>query len=114
MTTTEYASFDELTAGVETAENVTLKSGKAVEVRGLSRYEYMLASKVMAADSTDLVGFEVLVTFYGLVQPKLSQTQVAAWHKSPGGFADFQTVHEAIMRLSGLREGADKSAVRDA
>lgn len=106
---TEYASFEELTAGVAVSEDVSLTGGGKVLVRGLSRYEYMLASKVMADGSADVAGFEVKVTFFGLLEPKLSEAQVAAWQKSPGAFSDFQAVHEAVMRLSGLREGADKS-----
>ncbi len=108
---TEYASFDDLLDHEAVTEDVTLQSGKVVQVRGLSRYEYMLASAVMADGSNDVPGFEVRIVLYGLAAPKLTEKQVASWQRTPGAFADFQSVHEAIMRLSGLREGADKSTV---
>ncbi len=108
---TEYAGFNDLLDHEAVTEDVTLASGKAVQVRGLSRYEYMLASAVMADGSNDVPGFEARIVLYGLAAPKLTQKQVEKWQRAPGAFADFQAVHEAIMRLSGLREGADKSPV---
>ncbi len=110
---TEYAGFDDLLDHEAVSEDIALASGKVVQVRGLSRYEYMLASAVMADGSKDVPGFEVRIVLYGMVTPKLSEAQVKKWQRTPGAFADFQAVHEAIMRLSGLREGADKSSVRD-
>lgn len=106
----EYASFEELVSGTDAEDDVTLASGGAVRVRGLSRYEYMLATKkAHEGESIDLPLFEALITEYGMVQPKLSSGQVEKWQKSPGAFSDFQAVHTRIMELSGLREGADKS-----
>jgi hypothetical protein len=113
----EIASFEDLTGGEAETTPVVLSSGKTVRVRGLSRYEYMLAGKQSQVDGeTDVNLFEGLIVHYGLVEPKLSRGQVEAWQKAPGRSADFALVDEEIMRLSGLREGADKSdlpAVRD-
>ncbi len=109
----EIASFEDLIGGTEQTEPVTLTSGKIARVRGLSRYEYMLSSKVMADGSNDVAGFEVKIVSFGLVEPKLSEKQVTDWQKSPGALTDFQRVHEKIMVLSGVREGADKSSDQD-
>lgn len=105
----EIASFEDLTSGADGFETVKLASGKAVRVRGLSRYEYLLAGKRMNGQEQDIGAFEVAITQLGLVEPKLTPGQVLAWQKSAGAFQDFQRVHEAIARLCGIGEGADKS-----
>jgi hypothetical protein len=111
---TDVASFEDLTGGVAEIVSVTLAGGKSVRVRGLSRYEYMLAGKQsQAGGETDVNAFEGLIVHYGLVEPKLTRSQVEAWQKAPGRSADFARVDEEIMRLSGIREGADKSDLRD-
>lgn len=109
MTAEQIASFEDLTSGVLQTETVPLQGGKAVKVQGISRYAYMHASKAMADGSNDIALFEARVVAAGLAEPKLSEGQVIAWQKSPGAFSDFQKVHERVMELSGLREGADKS-----
>jgi hypothetical protein len=112
---TEIASFEDLTGGEAEIVTVELSGGKSVRVRGLSRYEYMLAGKQSQVDGeTDVNAFEGLIVRYGLVEPKLSGGQVEAWQKAPGRSADFALVDEKIMELSGLREGADKSDLRAA
>lgn len=106
----DIASFEDLTSGTEETTELKLQGGKSVRLRGISRYEYMLASKAMLAEGGgDLAKFESMVVDFGLVEPNLSLGQVTAWMKSPGALKDFQSVHEAIMELSGLRAGADKS-----
>lgn len=112
MSEQEYASFQDLTSGVAQEVDLDLPGGGKVRVRGLSRYEYMLATKESrTGDDIDLPLFEVMIVKFGLQRPALSRGQVEAWHKSPGAFADFQAVHERVMELSGKREGADKSNV---
>jgi predicted lipoprotein len=110
----EIASFEDLTGGEAEIVSVDLAGGKSVRVRGLSRYEYMLAGKQSQVDGeTDVNAFEGLIVLYGTVEPKLSRGQVEAWQKAPGRSADFHRVDREIMRLSGLNEGADKSDLRD-
>jgi hypothetical protein len=112
---TEYASFEDLTSGAEASKEVTLTNGRKVRVRGLSRYEYMLAGKTANATggSLDPGVFEALIVHFGMVEPKLSEGQVEAWQKSPGGNVDFHRVDREIMELSGFGEGADKSDLRE-
>lgn len=112
MSESEYATFEDLTSGVAVEEDVELGGGRKVRVRGLSRYEYMLATKMSRdGEDLDLPLFEALITHFGVISPKLSRAQVEGWQKSPGAFLDFQAVHTRIMELSGLREGAEKSQV---
>lgn len=107
---TEYASFEDLTSGVVSEDDIPLPSGKTARVRGVSRYEYALAVKINASNAeVDGQGFEASIVEAGMVQPKLTLGQVIAWQKSPGSFADFGAAYEKIMEFSGKREGADKS-----
>ncbi len=106
----EIASFEDLTSGEEEIHTVELSNGKCVRVRGLSRYEYMLAGKQSQVNGeTDVNVFENLIVHYGLVEPKLSKGQVEAWQKTPSKNADFAKVDKRIMQLSALDEGAEKS-----
>ncbi|GGN40546.1 hypothetical protein FHR83_007012 [Actinoplanes campanulatus] len=110
----EIASFEDLTGGEAESITVELAGGKTVRVRGLSRYEYMLAGKQSQRNGeTDVNQFEGQIVHYGMVEPALSLGQVEAWQKAPGRSADFARVEREIMRLSGLGEDADKSDLRE-
>lgn len=109
---TEYASFDDLIAGSleDDAEDVTLPTGKVVRMRGLTRHELLFNGK--GADDNPLL-LERRNVMSCLVQPKLTIAQVEQWQKRDRANGDFRALSEAIRRLSGLDEGADKSSVRD-
>lgn len=110
---TEYADFDSLLGpeGADDADDVTLPSGKTVRVRGLSRFEWFLAGK--KAGDGDANAFETVMISMGMVAPALSEKQVERWRKKPGTMADLGKVSDAIRRLTGVDEGADKSDLRE-
>lgn len=108
---TEYASFEDLTAGADEPEtrDVTLSGGRAVQVRGLSRGEHLWIAK----GTEDAAEIERRMLLKGMVQPKLTDGQLKAWQEKPGGSKDVARVSDAIRELSGFGEGADKSDVRE-
>jgi hypothetical protein len=102
---TEYASIDELTAVDEPEiRDVELPNGKAVQVRGMTRFEMMLSRK----GTEDSAVVEQRMLSYCLVEPRMTVKQVEAWQKASGPMV-MAPVTEAIRELSGLGEGADKS-----
>jgi hypothetical protein len=104
-----YANAEDLIVGdldLE-GEDVTLPSGKVVRVRGLSRYELMLNGK----GTDDSMAIERRNVRTCLVEPKLSDAQVATWQKQSSAGGDFRVLSERIRDLSGLGEGAQKSDV---
>lgn len=109
---TQYASADDLTGSDELdagAEDVTLPSGRTVRVRGLSRYELMVLGK----NVEDPALVERRHVAACLVEPKLTAAQVEAWQKRSTAGGDFKVLSERIRDLSGIAEGAQKSAVRE-
>jgi hypothetical protein len=102
----EYASLDELATVSDDTEDVTLPSGVKVLVRGLTRYELLTNGR--GTDDSSLIERRNLATC--LVAPKLTIGQAERWQKAskPG---DIGIVTDAIRRLSGLGEGAQKSSV---
>lgn len=76
-----------------------------VRVRGLSRQEVFEIQKIK-----DTEAMERRVVFCALVEPKLSEDDVAEWYAhAPAGEIDL--VVTPIQELSGLAEGAAKSSV---
>lgn len=90
---------------VETGE-VSTRRG-TVTVRGLSRFELHLSGK--GTEDTGLI--EARTIAYAMVDPKMTVAEVREWQKVPGTAGDFQKVAERVRELSGLTEGAGKSAV---
>jgi len=89
-------------ATVETAE-VELEGVGTVTVRGLSRYEMVLAGKM-----DDELRQEQFILSAAMVDPPLTEGEVAQWQKaSPPG--EINTVAMKINELSGIGEGAGKS-----
>lgn len=85
-------------------EEIDLPIGR-VEVRGLSRFELLLAGK-LAGDDTAVMEQHML--HMAMVSPAVSLEQAKAWQKaSPAG--EIRPVVETINRLSGVGQGADKS-----
>lgn len=105
---TTYATVDDLAEGDDvTADvrDVTLPNGKVVQVRGLSRYELILAGK----GTEDGALIERRNVQMCMVQPRMSLAQVEAWQRSSRAGGAFARITEAIRDLSALAEGADKS-----
>lgn len=105
-----YATADDLikrsAANRATAEDYILPSGAVVQVRGLSRAELLLSSK----NEPDGQEYEARMVAYCLVNPRLSVAQVKAIQENSGPL-ELAGLTEKIRELSGLGEGADKSAV---
>lgn len=78
-----------------------------VRVRALSRSEVMELQE--KRDARGPVGTEVYCLVRGIVEPALSEADARALLDASAG-AELQPVVDAIMRLSGLTEGAQKSA----
>lgn len=108
---TEYASFDDLIVGVDAPQtrDVTLPSGKTVQVRGLSRKEHLWIGK----GTDDPIEIERRILTAGMVQPKMTDAQLQAWQDKPGCTREVSRVSDAIRELSGFGEEADKSDVQE-
>lgn len=107
----EYATFDDLAGGDDDGPvDLTLPSGRIVQVRGLSRYEWFLAGKETSGEPN---GFEAYMISIGMTAPKLSRKQVDTWRRRPGTVRDLAVLSDRIRELTGIDEGADKSDVRE-
>jgi hypothetical protein len=74
-----------------------------VRVRGLSRYHIATAQL-----GDDTLAIERRMLHFGMVDPPMSEDDVAAWQKaSPVG--EINPVAAKINELSGIGEGADKA-----
>lgn len=104
---TEYATFEDLTAGELEPVDVPLSEGRTVQVRGLSRSEHLWIAK----GTEDATEIERRMLIKGMLQPKLTDGQLKAWQEKPGGSKDVSRVSDAIRALSGFGQGADKSDV---
>lgn len=86
-----------------------------VRVRGLSRVEVMSIRTAADNDPATLDGKRAVVlerkmVALAMVDPKLSETEVARWQDAaPAG--ELEPVTDKISELSGLSEGASKSGV---
>ncbi|MBL8926318.1 MAG: hypothetical protein JNM77_08765 [Pseudonocardia sp.] len=101
------STVDDLLGQAFGVEDVPLPGGGLVKVRPLSRAE---ALKVEASDAADVM--EQRLVAAALVEPKLTEAQVAKWQEvSPAG--QIQAVVEAITRISGMDQNAGKQAYAD-
>jgi hypothetical protein len=76
-----------------------------VRVRGLSRYEVLLAQK---EQPKGVVAYERVMLRFGMVDPALTEDEATQWQKaSPAG--ELEPVTRQIAALSGMGEGADKA-----
>lgn len=87
-------------------DEVSIPGVGTITIRGLSRYELLLAGK----GTEDAALIERRMLSYAMVDPVLTVDEVAAWQKaSPAG--ELGPVTTKMRELSGLAEGAGKSAV---
>jgi hypothetical protein len=85
----------------------TLPDGSTVAIRAMTRDEVIeMQAMQNVADKDNFI----IAT--GMTDPKLTVDDVAAWAQT-GDAGDLVAVSEAVATLSGLRQGADKSGVRD-
>lgn len=108
------ATAAHLTRSVDAqTEPVDLPDGSVVLIRQISRHAYNYAGKSKRDEdgNVDVTQFERRVIAAGLVDPEMSEDQVAAWQKRPGSGPEVQAVMDKIMTTSGFRAGADKSGV---
>lgn len=89
-------------------EQYKLSDGSGtVTIRGLTRNE---AIRVRDAEGGLSARDDLLISI-GLVDPPMSQQDVAEWGETEGDFVVITDLSEAIGRLSGMTEGAGKSRV---
>lgn len=102
-----FADLTDLTASDVTANtrDVELTSGMFVTVRGLSRYELIMASE-KGREGPDIEAWNLKC---GMVRPKMTLQQAQAWQKLSTAGGDIARVSNVIRDLSGLGQGADKS-----
>jgi hypothetical protein len=99
-----------LTASRLNQAAVDLEVG-TITVRGLSRYELLLAGKL--ADDKGVAVMEQHMLSMAMVDPEMSTKDVEAWQKaSPAG--EIMPVVALVNQLSGVGQGADKSRVQEA
>jgi hypothetical protein len=88
-------------------KTLTIEGVGDVRVRGLSRGEVLLLQKT----SGNPTALEQKVVATGMVDPVMSEREVALWQKAATS-AEVDQVVDAINRLSGLVQGAQKSDVQ--
>jgi hypothetical protein len=88
-------------------ETVTLSDGGEVVVRGLNRNEAI----VLQQEREGIAGRDNYLIATGLVDPVMSEEDVAAWAES-GAAGDLVDVSRAINRLSGLAAASGKEATK--
>ncbi|HKX46588.1 MAG TPA: hypothetical protein VJP77_07785 [Planctomycetota bacterium] len=85
---------------------VELPNGVTVRVRGMSRGEVLA---VQDAKTTAILERRILAR--GMVEPELTEAEAGIWQEaSPAG--EIEPVVDRIRDLSGLDDGAEKTAMR--
>lgn len=89
-------------------DEVPIPGVGTVRVRGLSRWEVLAAQR---EQSKGAGAMERVMLRFGLVDPVLTEDEVARWQKSsPAG--EIEPVARRIAVLSGIAPGADKEAYK--
>lgn len=104
----QYVSIDELVARTLTEDDHELKSGGRVRIRALSRATVL---RIQTIGKGNVLKLEQETIAAGLVEPRMTVEQVAAWQAADPAGGDIGHLMEAIRDLSGLAEGAAKSDV---
>lgn len=107
MTTNEDLKARLLAPRPAADDTVELDGLGTVRVRALSRGEVFALHKI----TDNVEDFERKFLSIGMVEPALTENEVAAWQAIPGAAAEIQEVSDKIETLSGLKKGADKSGV---
>lgn len=102
-----YAPLDALLADRLEGEDFTIEAtGHRVRIRGLSRYETLLAQKHLA---TGQVEFESHMLAYALLEPQLTVAQALQWLKVSAA-GELEMLTRRVQQLSGAGGGADVEA----
>lgn len=92
--------------GFDTEEVPIPRLGKSVTVRGMTRMEALLVGKQGDADK-----IEPLALHYAVVDPPLTLKEAEQWMRSASS-SELRPVVQAINRLSGAGDRADKEAAK--
>lgn len=91
-------------------DTVDIEGVGAVTVRGLSRFELMLAGKG-DVEKEDPAKVEQRMLAMAMVDPEMSEEDIVRWQKaSPAG--EMNSVVEKMNELSGIGNGAAKEAYK--
>ncbi|MFC0628542.1 hypothetical protein [Kribbella deserti] len=107
---TDYLTPGQLTTGEFPEEDVPVAGGK-VRVRGLSRGEVLrMQADKESGRIKDLGAWERRMISLAMVNPQLTEIQVADWQEASVAGA-LEELTRVISELSGLNDDADKSGV---
>ncbi len=99
-----YASLGELLASRLEGEDFTIEAtGHVVRIRGLSRFETLLAQKHLA---TGQEHFEARMLHYALLEPAISVEDAYEWLKASAA-GELEMLTRRVQALSGAAKGAD-------
>lgn len=94
----------------EQERTIKTSAGELV-VRRLFRAEVLRLKAARASGDLDIAEYEAEMVAAALVQPEMTPAEVAVWQTADKAGGLLRKVTEAIVELSGLQEGADKSSV---
>ena len=84
---------------------ITVEGLGTFKIRSLSRWQALLVGDVEGTPAK-----EAKILRFGIVEPSLTEQEIARWQKaSPAG--EIEEITEAITKLSGMQEGAEKAEV---
>lgn len=92
------------------SEDVEIPGVGTVKVRGLSRFELLLAQKNYPDDPLAQERFTLSVA---MIDPEMSEQDILIWQKNSGPM-EINEVSTVVNRLSGIGAGADKAAYKSA
>lgn len=102
-----YATIGELLADRLDGEDFTIEAtGHMVRIRGLSRYETLLAQKHLAQGQEH---FEARMLHYALLEPALTVEQCYEWLRASAA-GELEMLTRRVQELSGAAKGADVDA----
>jgi hypothetical protein len=107
--TQPYATLESLLESSLTEQDHELSTGARVRIRALSRAEVLRIQTIGKDKALELERHTVAA---GLVEPRMTVEQVAAWQSADRAGGEIGRLMEAIRDLSGLGPGAAKSGVQ--
>lgn len=97
-------------ADVDVTEEVKTHAGVVV-VRGLTRAETLKLNGLRDVGELSVAEWEQGMVSKAMISPTMTVAEVAAWQEIDKAGGPLGDVTDAIARLSGLSQGADKSRV---
>lgn len=109
----QYASVDALMTTALPEDDVELPDGQVVRVRALSRAQVLRIQKSTRGDGVpDAAAIERMTLALGMVQPRMSESQVGAWQEATKAGDHIGRATAKIRELSGMDEDAPKEAYK--